>query len=325
MNPKVSVIVPLYNSSKYVSKCCRSLFSQTLDCLEFIFVDAGSSDGSLGVVRQILQEFPHRAGQVRVISHLASRGVGSSRHIGIGQATGDFIIHCDSDDWVEKEAYQLLYEKAIETGTDVVTCGYSIDTESGVQKEFVPAYTKDDINFSFDIGPQIGSLCLKLIRRDFIMQHHLQVPEDIEWGEDLCLSLEALLLCDKVETVDEPLYHYVQHKDSITHNVTKKQCLSLIKCGTEIEFFLKEKDLEDQHSFQLNWLKFQLKQYLLIFPQTRDIHLWKSIYPECHQHILQYKTMTYLKVTAWLIVHRFESTAFFFLRLRDILSNFKNK
>ena len=325
MNAKVSVIVPIYNSSRYIERCCRSLFGQTLDALQFIFVDDGSDDGSIETVKLALSDYPNRADQSVFISYRSNKGVGSARHAGIERATGVFVIHCDSDDWVEPDTYQLLYDKAISTNADVVTCGYVVDTDSGQQKRIVSAFQKDSDNFSFDISPQIGSLFLKLIRREFLLKHHLQVPEGIDWGEDLCLSLESLLLASKVETVDAPLYHYVQHEDSLTHNVTTESCLSLVKCGSVVEKFLQERNLTSRYSFQLNWLKFQLKQYFLVFPQTRDILRWKSITPECHQDILSYQTMFYLKMSSWFIVHRMEPIASIVLGLRDMLSSIKNR
>ena len=101
--------------------------------------------------------------------------------------------------------------------------------------------------------------------------------------------------------------------------------MSLIRSGHVIEDFLKKYTLSEKYSFQLNWLKFQLKQYLLIFPQTRDIQLWKSIYPECHKDLIHYNTMRYLKVASWLLVHHSDNAAISVLKLRDILSPLKNR
>lgn len=325
MNPKVSVIVPVYNSSKYISKCCRSLFEQTLDSLQIIFVDDGSSDGSLRVVRELLLDYPHRSNQVAFVSHDENRGVGAARHIGLNEARGEYIIHCDSDDWVEPDTYQSLFEKAISETADIVTCAYSIDSEDGTRKKIVPAFHHDPKNLSFQLGPQTGSLVLKLIRRDFIVKNNLQVPEELKWGEDFCLSLMSLLLSKKTVCVDRPLYHYVQHHDSLTHTLTSEKCLSLIHCGRVIENFLNDHGMSNHYSFQLNGLKFQLKQYLLIFPQTRDIRMWKSVYPECHQDILRYQTTKYLKVSSWLLVHHLDAIGYLVLKLRDVLSSLKHR
>lgn len=324
MEPQVSVIVPVYNASEFISRCCDSLFSQTLQSIEYIFVDDGSSDESLCIINQVLDKYPTRRNQVVFVSYLDNRGVGVARNAGIKKATGEYIIHCDSDDWVEPNFCEIMYFRAKETNADVVTCGYYVDAVDGTRCNQTPPLVNTD-PLLFSISPQTGALWTKLIRRSFLEEHHLEVPLDINWGEDLCLSLEALLLSRNTQSINEILYHHVLNEDSLTYSVSVVQCLDLIKCGSVVEIYLKEHSLQKKYSSQLNWLKFQLKQYLLIFPQSRDIHLWRSFYPECHQNILQYKTMTYLKVSAWLIVHHFELLALFLLRLRDILSNFKNR
>ena len=324
MEPQVSVIIPVYNASEFISRCCDSLFSQTLQSIEYIFVDDGSSDESLCIINQVLDKYPSRRKQVVFVSYLDNRGVGVARNLGIKKATGEYIIHCDSDDWVETNIYEKMYFRAKETNAEVVTCGYYVDAADGTRtNQTLPFVSTDSISFS--ISPQTGALWTKLIRRGFLEEHHLEVPLEINWGEDLCLSLEVLLLSENTQAINEILYHHVLNKDSLTHTVSTAQCLDLVKCGSVVEVFLKEHHKLDDYSYQINWLKFQLKQYLLIFPHTRDIHLWKSIYPECHQYILQYETMIYLKISAWLIVHRIETLALLLLKLRDILSYFKNK
>lgn len=325
MIPKVSVIVPIYNSAKYIEKCCHSLFGQTLDSLQCIFVDDGSDDNSFDVIRKTLSQYPHRIHQASFIHSEKNRGVGAARYAGLEKAMGEYIIHCDSDDWVELDAYQCLYEKAKSEGADIVTCAYSIDSEDGKTKKVIPVFPHESKDLTFELGPQTGSLVLKLIRRDFIIKNNLQVSDNLLWGEDFCLSLKTLLLSEKTVCIDRPLYHYVQHSDSLTHTLNMEKCLSLIQCGRLIECFLKDRGLVCHYPFQLNWLKFQLKQYLLIFPYTRDIKKWKSVYPECHQDILQYPTTAYLKVSAWLLVHHMDSLAIFVLKLRDILSSIKNR
>lgn len=324
MEPQVSVIIPVYNASEFISRCCDALFSQTLQSIEYIFVDDGSSDESVCIINQALDKYPARRNQVVFVSYSDNRGVGVARNAGIKRATGEYIIHCDSDDWVEPNFCEILYFRAKETNADIVTCGYYVDAADGTRNNQTPPLVNTD-PLLFSISPQTGALWTKLIRRGFLEEHHLEVPLDINWGEDLCLSLESLLLSQNTQSINEILYHHVLNEDSLTYSVSVAQCLDLVKCGSVVENFLKEHSLQKQYSSQLNWLKFQLKQYLLIFPQSRDIQLWRSIYPECHHDIFQYETMTYLQVSSWLIVHHFELLALFLLRLRDILSNFKNR
>lgn len=324
MHPQVSVVVPVYNTAPFIARCCESLFSQSLQSLQFVFVDDASTDGSLDIVHQVLHRYPQRQSQVLFFSLPQHQGVGAARQLGLEAATGDFVIHCDSDDWVEFNLYELLYTRAIETGADIVTCGYSIDQVDGSIITTVPALSQSE-KISFNIGPQVGSLCLKLIRNVYILQHHLQIPSDINWGEDLCFSLQALLLTHDIQSVDEPLYHYVQHKASLTHTVDTDKCYDLIRCGTLMEEFLSSHHLLDAYRHQLNWLKFQLKQYLLIFPETRAITSWRTIYPESNYQVMQYSTPLYLKLVTWLIVHHLSPLATLLLYFKDGLSVIRSR
>lgn len=111
--PKVSVIIPVYGVERYIEQCARSLFSQTMrDGIEYIFVDDCSPDKSIEILEDILREYPHREPQVKIIRHTENQGIGGTRRTGVKNATGEYIIHCDSDDWVEPDMYEMLYGKA---------------------------------------------------------------------------------------------------------------------------------------------------------------------------------------------------------------------
>ena len=122
MTPKVSVIIPVYNVEKYMEKCCRSLFGQTLENMEFIFVDDCTPDNSISVIESVLQEYPQRKSQVKITHHDKNRGLPSARNTGLGLAQGNYIIHCDSDDWVAPFMYEKMYARAVAENADIVWC-----------------------------------------------------------------------------------------------------------------------------------------------------------------------------------------------------------
>ena len=96
--PKVSVIVPVYNAEKYIERCVRSLYNQTLDDIEYIFVDDCTPDNSMEVLQKVMDEYPKRKLHTKIIIHTTNTGQSGSRKDGILAATGDYIIHCDADD-----------------------------------------------------------------------------------------------------------------------------------------------------------------------------------------------------------------------------------
>ena len=119
--PEVSVCIPVYGVEKYIERCARSLFEQTMtDGIEFIFVNDCTTDKSIEILERILAEYPGRQAQTKIIHHATNKGLVAARNTGLAHATGDYIIHCDSDDWVDLNFYESLYKKAVETGADVV-------------------------------------------------------------------------------------------------------------------------------------------------------------------------------------------------------------
>lgn len=318
---KVSVIVPVFNTSSYIARCCHSLFSQTLSEIQFIFVDDGSNDGSFGIVRQVLMQYPERFGQCLLLSQ-SHQGVSAARQYGLDHATGEYVIHCDSDDWVESMTYEQLYKQAIATNADVVNFGYQVEDDEGNKLQTVHAL-KPNEDLTFSIGLQVGSLCLKLVRRQLLCQNHLCFPVGINWGEDLCLSLQTLILSANTQTLDLPFYHYGQYHSSITHTIDTQRCNELVKCGDYIEQWLKDNNRFEQYQEQLFWLKFQLKQYFLIFPQVRDLTHWRMLFPECHSRLMLYHSPLYLRLSGWFVLHDLQPIAYLLLSIRDLYSKYK--
>ena len=124
MHPKVSVIVAIYNSEKYIEECARSLFTQTLDEIEYIFVNDATPDNSICILKNVLKEYPNRQSYAKIINLETNGGIAHARQIGISQASGEYIIHADSDDWVDNDMYERLYVYAKETNSDIVGCNF---------------------------------------------------------------------------------------------------------------------------------------------------------------------------------------------------------
>lgn len=115
--PKVSVIIAVYGAEKYIEKCARSLFEQTLDDIEYIFVDDCTPDKSMDILISVLSDYPNRKNQVKIILNDTNLKQGRTRAVGMKATTGDYLIHCDPDDWVEHNMYELLYNKPMKTYT----------------------------------------------------------------------------------------------------------------------------------------------------------------------------------------------------------------
>lgn len=210
--PKVSIIIPVYKVEAYIERCVRSLFSQTLDNLEYIFVDDSSPDKSIDKMLQVLEEYPSRKPQVKIIHHKKNQGVSQSRQDGVDSATGEYIIHCDPDDWVELDMYEHLYNKAKETNADLVLCDYYEETNGNLGKIIIQ---KPDTLDSQCLVANITGLysnklngCLwnKLIRKE--LYHSEYFNRNITFQEDDIVLLNILLNPIQIVYLDQPLYHY---------------------------------------------------------------------------------------------------------------------
>lgn len=219
--PAVSVIVPVYNVEPFVARCVRSLFAQSLADLEFIFIDDCTPDRSMEVVREVLEEFPERKDQVVVYRMPENSGQAKVRMQGLALATGEYIIHCDSDDELTSlDAYRLLYEKAVSGQLDIVTCNYLKEDPSG-RRVLVKEECKGVSDLLLDKVQ--GSLVCRLIRRA-ILQEGLLAPQG-NMGEDLVLALQATLRARATGHIDEPFYLYRYRPASISKSQGKESAI----------------------------------------------------------------------------------------------------
>lgn len=209
---KVSVIVPVYKAEQWIERCARSLFVQTLEDAEYIFVDDCSPDRSMEVLERVLADFPQRKGQVMIIRHTENRGVSVSRQDGLDAATGEYVIHADPDDWVEPEMLELLYEKAKADDADMVICDfYQVNTKTGRKRYF--AQRPEALNAE-SVQRQLfenlhGSVWNKLVRLEAITGANVRFPEDYSFCEDLTFNAELLNQPLKITYLPEAFYNYV--------------------------------------------------------------------------------------------------------------------
>ncbi len=102
VNEKVSIIVPIYNVEKYIERCAVSLFEQDFEDIEYIFVNDCTPDNSVEILEKVIEKYPNRKSHLKIVHHKENKGLGSARNTGLEQATGNYILHIDSDDWCEK-------------------------------------------------------------------------------------------------------------------------------------------------------------------------------------------------------------------------------
>lgn len=197
---KVSIIVPVYNGQKYIKKCLDSLLNQTLKDIEVIVVDDGSIDQTLQIINNISDE------RLKVIS-IENQGQGVARNIGITFATGDYLGFVDSDDYIDRTMFEKLYKTAIEQNSDLVICPYyRVDEVGKILFSEMKNVAGDYLNIN-------TSPWNKLYRRSLWSKYDIKFAENL-WYEDLHAVLPFVFVSNKIDWINEPLYYYVQRKES---------------------------------------------------------------------------------------------------------------
>ncbi len=226
-NIMLSIIVPIYNTEKYLEKCVESILDQVYESYEIILVDDGSTDSSV----KICDEY-EKKGRVKVV-HKENGGIISARKAGIAVAEGKYIGFVDSDDWIEKNMYLQLMQNVLGYNADIVSCGYYLDYKD--TRRIVNTYEEKKVlgnvseNASFingilatgfdwknsrNIAPTV---CNKVFRKKLLEQVYKNIDERILWDEDTVTVLEAVLDCKYMVLIPDPLYHYRQNTSSVSH------------------------------------------------------------------------------------------------------------
>lgn len=315
MVPKVSVIITIYNREKYIEDCARSLFEQTLDDVEFLFVDDASTDNSVMILRNLLENYPKRKDLTRVICLESNGGRAVARQIGIDHSTGEYVIHVDSDDWIDLDMLEKLYERAKETHADIVGCNLTHEYENYkcVFKQKYSGDVDEDIRRLLN-GKIFPSLCTSLTRTSLIKDNDITFPQGIDTGEDLLFNLHLYLYANSVVGIDEPFYHYRHTEDSGSFKHTEKSINSMIEVAKRIEVLMRKTGNYDKFEHEIQYRKFYMKCTLIsTFDNQSYNELWLKLFPETNKNIWKYNQFSWKRrIELWLAAHNQFWLAIFF-------------
>lgn len=207
-NIEISVIIPVYNSEKYIKKCLESLNRQTMKEIEVILVNDGSTDHTAALVEEFQKEHDLK---IKVF-HRENAGQAAARNFALRMAVGKYIAFMDSDDYVEDDYLQKLYTTAVKYGSDVVTCGYRSVKPDGTVLQTVSVSPFEEVS---DYGkPGVFVVWAKIFLKDFILENHFSFPEGRKIYEDVPFSLETKFKGRNVKSISYIGYNYVQHEAS---------------------------------------------------------------------------------------------------------------
>lgn len=217
---KVSVIIPIYGVEQYIERCAVHLFEQTLEDMEFIFVNDCTTDNSIEVLKSVIERYPNRQNQIRIIDHEKNRGLSWARQTGVQAAKGEYIAHCDSDDWVDAEMYEVMYKIAIENDSDVVKCGYKICGDECVVKENNVCPDSDVISNEKAVSLLLtykgwNSIWDTIVKRSIYFEKQI-LYTDMAMLEDMVVMSQILSYAKQINIVHRNFYNYYKNPNSIT-------------------------------------------------------------------------------------------------------------
>lgn len=274
MKPKISIIVPVYKVEPYIHKCIDSILNQTFKDFELILVDDGSPDNC----GKICDEYAQKDERIVVI-HKDNGGQATARNAGIDIARGDYIGFVDSDDWIEADMYELLYESCSKENSDIVIIGVNeVNSEGKIEYEYIP----DNITLSNIL--KRAHPCNKLFSIRLFKENDLKFA-DGRYYEDLELIPKLYILANIISTIDASKYNYL-HRENSTTSTKDNKVLDYLWAYKSIKAYILQNNLIDKYGNELevglNYFKnfyldilhhypadFKIKNFITIFSELR--------------------------------------------------------
>lgn len=314
--PKISVIIPFYKVEPFVERCTRSLLEQTLQEVEFIFVDDASPDGSRQIIEHLVNQYKRT---VRILTHKQNKGLPAARNTGLSIAQGEFIYHCDSDDYLEPTMLEEMYMTAIRELADFVYCDFFLDF--GVSRRIMenPSFSNPEqmIKEGFLAGQMKYNVWNKLVKRSLYTKSGLLFPAGHAMGEDMTIILLATYAF-RTAHIAKPLYHYLKLNGNAYSNTFSQRHLVDIRFNADRTFKgLEGWTVPDKDRF-ISYFKLNLKLPFLFSKDSSQLQLWKTWYPEANRFI---RENTYLPRRTRMVQQWADSGLFLLVRLYSFMIN----
>jgi glycosyltransferase involved in cell wall biosynthesis len=283
---KISVIIPVFNTEKYLHRCLDSVLTQTFTDFELILVDDCSPDGSPA----ICDEYARKDPRIKVIHHAQNKGCPQSRKTGLEVSAGDYVLFADSDDWMENDMLETMCGKVVSDDLDMIYCGIYENTNTE-QHEFNSPFLDDKIEMIKQIitwqnfTPGVWN---KLIKRGIYQK--INFPH-ANLGEDRQITLQTIYYANKIGYTKKYLYHYYKNENSICNSIDRGRMLQRLLDEAEIaawaiDFLYNNynvylKTFEPELSDYINSLKLRFAQEKSI----RNFSVFHDLYPPSNRRV----------------------------------------
>lgn len=242
--PKVSVIVPFYNVEGYIEKCLETLVNQTLQEIEIILVNDGSKDRSINIVKKFLANYPEKI----VYLEKENGGLSDARNYAIPYAKGEYIAFLDSDDYVEKDMYEKMYELAKKENSDMVECDFYWAYPDKVKEDIGEIYKGKK-----DMLKKVRVVAWnKLIKREILEKTKIEFPKGYRY-EDVEFTYKLIPHLEKISFLKRPCIHYIQREGSISNsqNERTKEIFDVLQ---QVIDYYKKNNIYDEYKTELEYI-----------------------------------------------------------------------
>lgn len=250
MQPKVSVIVPVYNTEKYLGKCLDSLVNQTLQEIEIVVIDDGSTDSSSEIIREYQSRYPEKI----VVFTQKNSGQGIARNKGLKLCNGEYIGFLDSDDFVKVTMFGQMYDKAKKNNADYVACGYTDITYQDNRIIELKKYISSKVaksNKDMFFGA-LASPFIHLYQREILNLADATFTEGKIY-EDTAFYLKVIPHIRKIAVIEEPLAYRVRHKKSTTASISSEKVNQIFSVLDDTIAYYCDHNLWDEYKDELTY------------------------------------------------------------------------
>ena len=320
MNPKVTIIVPIYKASDFIDRCAHSLFSQTLDDLQFIFVDDCTPDDSINKLLSVLDKYPSRRHQVFIYRHETNKGVSAARNTGITHANGEFVAFCDSDDFVDVNMYKELYNHAIKTNADAVLCDFYMYYSDDYKEINVTPFNPNKDEFLLNYVAYNWTMVWNILAKKEIYENNIiQFRTQFSYCEDFHVAFRLLYACGTISKISLPYYFYNRsNENSAMHKLNDKMSRDERSVYLDlIDFLINDNNLE-KYIEVFSWRILKNKQDLVLDHDKHDEFM--SIFPVSSKFIISCPTSfcnNKIKLLMWLLTHHCRFILLMILSVRN--------
>ena len=246
LNNKVSILVPVYGVEKYIERCAISLFEQTYDNIEYIFVNDCTKDNSIAILKDVINRYPNRGPHVHIIEHEQNKGLGEARNTAVAHATGEFVIHLDSDDYADVDMVRLLVERQREGNYDIVSGDIKVIRNTYEEVKKLPIYkTGDELCKNLLMRKIPVNIWGRLIRRSLYVNNGIKVEGGVNMSEDMNVIPRLSYYAHTVAFVKKTLFYYdCRNEASYTNVFSEEKTKQVWKTWDVLTDFFRNKEPE---------------------------------------------------------------------------------